>query len=270
MSKISHHLRRNRRSRKLKNRKGMQLQRGDSAFDIDGLSQSISNSRHNKQSAAPGSIIGPGITVGAPNDAYEKEADRTADKIVNAPKQKSSGMDSNLQQKEEEQAHAQSLLQRQEEEEEEAQAQPLLQRQEEEEEAQAQPLLQRQEEEEEEAQAKSLPKSPAGVSAVRPADAARLKARKGMGNPLPEPTRNLMESHFQRDFGAVRTHTDADANLLSQKLKAQAFTLGQDIYFNSGKFRPVSREGKHLLAHELTHVVQQNRNLKKSEKKRHE
>jgi peptidoglycan hydrolase-like protein with peptidoglycan-binding domain len=70
-------------------------------------------------------------------------------------------------------------------------------------------------------------------------------------------TRSEMESSFGADFGRVNIHTDAEAVQMSKELGAQAFTHGNDVYFNKGKYNPGSGEGKHLLAHELTHTIQQ-------------
>ena len=66
-----------------------------------------------------------------------------------------------------------------------------------------------------------------------------------------------METSFGADFGNVRVHDSRAAGMLSQDLHAQAFTHGHDIYFNSGKFDAGSPAGQHLLAHELTHTIQQ-------------
>ncbi|WP_143306197.1 eCIS core domain-containing protein [Chitinophaga vietnamensis] len=95
------------------------------------------------------------------------------------------------------------------------------------------------------------------MPAVTNGTAALLDSTKGGGEPLPDRTRSWMEQRFQNNFGQVRIHTDAPAVQLSRDLQANAFTYGQDIYFNAGKFAPDTREGQHLLAHELTHVVQQ-------------
>jgi|GEM_PF-6640555 len=84
-----------------------------------------------------------------------------------------------------------------------------------------------------------------------------LKARKGKGAPLEKNVKVEMESGFGTNFGDVRIHTDKEAQELAGKVGAQAFTYGNDIYFNSGKYNPASSEGKFLLAHELTHVLQQ-------------
>ncbi|MEP6930657.1 MAG: DUF4157 domain-containing protein, partial [Flavobacterium sp.] len=74
---------------------------------------------------------------------------------------------------------------------------------------------------------------------------------------LDKKTKKEMESGFGSDFSNVKIHTDASAVQMSQELGAQAFTNGNDVYFNQGKYNPGSQEGKHLLAHELTHTVQQ-------------
>lgn len=84
-----------------------------------------------------------------------------------------------------------------------------------------------------------------------------LNASKGKGSPLPATTREQMEHSFGTDFSNVRLHTDSTAVEMNKALHAQAFTHGNDIYFNAGKFDTSSTTGKHLLAHELTHTVQQ-------------
>lgn len=86
----------------------------------------------------------------------------------------------------------------------------------------------------------------------------QLNNSKNGGSPLPDSTKGTMESHFGQDFSNVKLHTDTNAVQMNRDLQAQAFTHGNDIYFGEGKYNPTSQEGKHLLAHELTHVVQQN------------
>lgn len=97
---------------------------------------------------------------------------------------------------------------------------------------------------------------------VSPETTAQLFASKGSGDPLPNNTKSEMERGFGVDFSHVRTHTGISANSMSKNLGAQAFTHGSDIYFNSGKFDTNSLSGKKLLAHELTHVVQQGKSIK--------
>ena len=79
----------------------------------------------------------------------------------------------------------------------------------------------------------------------------------GKGNALPEDTLNEMSSSFANDFSAVGIHSDSESAILNKQLHSQAFTYGNDIYFNTGKYNPGSTRGKHLIAHELTHVLQQ-------------
>src|SRR5688572_16186203 len=79
----------------------------------------------------------------------------------------------------------------------------------------------------------------------------------GEGEPLDGQTKGFMESRFRHDFRDVRVHTDEGAAASAQSLNANAFTRGRDIYFSRGKYAPHTREGQTLLAHELTHTVQQ-------------
>ena len=127
--------------------------------------------------------------------------------------------------------------------------------QEEEEEETVQTKLQMQSEEEEMAQTKSESEA----TTASPTLADRIRQTKGSGNPLPDRTRAEMESNFGKDFSMVRIHTDNDAVDMNRQLKSQAFAQGKDLYFNQGKFDPKTKAGKHLLAHELAHVVQQNK-----------
>jgi len=85
----------------------------------------------------------------------------------------------------------------------------------------------------------------------------RIETTRGNGSQLPDQTRNFMEQRMNADFSQVRVHKDADAAQLSEDLHAHAFTVGNDIYFNEGKYAPESAQGQRLLAHELTHTLQQ-------------
>lgn len=102
--------------------------------------------------------------------------------------------------------------------------------------------------------------NPAG-SAVSDVVTSQIQATRGGGSPLSATTKSFMESRFGTDFSAVRIHSGNEAKALSDELNAQAFTVGSDIYFNSRKYAPQSFEGKYLLAHELTHTLQQDQNL---------
>lgn len=89
------------------------------------------------------------------------------------------------------------------------------------------------------------------------ATSAGIESTRGSGSPLPDSTAKFMSQRFGSDFSDVRIHNNAHAAALNKDLSAQAFTVGNDIYFNEGKYAPETSEGKRLLAHELTHTVQQ-------------
>jgi outer membrane protein OmpA-like peptidoglycan-associated protein len=85
----------------------------------------------------------------------------------------------------------------------------------------------------------------------------QIESSKGNGSQLSDNTRAQMESSFGTDFSNVRIHNNSESAEMNDALHAQAFTHGSDIYFNEGKYNPQNTEGSRLLAHELTHVVQQ-------------
>lgn len=217
------------------------------------------------------------VKMGTPGDKFEKEADATADKVVN----KTSGGSENVQaMQEEEKVQQQPLasgissvqkkdlageeqepVQAKEDEESvqakgESEQEESVQMMEEEEPVQAK-------EDEEPIQAKEdeEPVQTKAVATPRPKSAnsieSKLKTTKGGGQKLNGKAKNEMESGFGADFSNVNIHTDGKAAEMSDQIGAQAFTHGNDVYFNQGKFDPSSTEGKHLLAHELTHTIQQ-------------
>ena len=79
----------------------------------------------------------------------------------------------------------------------------------------------------------------------------------GPGQPLERSTRQTMEAQFGYDFSQVRIHTDRQASDSARAINSVAYTVGRDIVFAGGRYSPASPNGKRLLAHELTHVVQQ-------------
>lgn len=97
----------------------------------------------------------------------------------------------------------------------------------------------------------------AGHAVSSAAGAQTATFGRGGGQPLSPSLRAFFEPRFLRDFGDVRVHTDPEATEAAERIHAQAFTHGRDIYFGAGRFQPHSREGRRLLAHELTHVIQQ-------------
>jgi hypothetical protein len=86
---------------------------------------------------------------------------------------------------------------------------------------------------------------------------AEINAARGGGSPMPIGLRRFMQSRFQADFSRVRIHTGDTAAKLNRSVSAHAFTVGNDIFFGKDKYQPETTEGKELLAHELTHTIQQ-------------
>ena len=113
-------------------------------------------------------------------------------------------------------------------------------------------------------------RAPAVSAAPATAAAANDKALEGSvkaaatgGMELSRKTRAFLEPRFRANFGAVRIHTDAAAVGLSNKIGARAFTYGRHIFFNSGQYDPDSQAGLELLAHELTHTIQQSETIQR-------
>lgn len=98
--------------------------------------------------------------------------------------------------------------------------------------------------------------SPAkGAAGPVPASVSRALADRG--SPLEPAVLHSMEDHFGHDFSAVRVHSGASAGQSAADINADAYTVGRDVVFAEGKYAPDTRQGRRLLAHELTHVVQQ-------------
>ncbi|WP_295116565.1 DUF4157 domain-containing protein [uncultured Chitinophaga sp.] len=115
-----------------------------------------------------------------------------------------------------------------------------------------------------EAEGESLiQRSGGGQTAVPASVDAGIKSSRGNGQPLDGQTATFMESRFGTSFGNVRIHNDSNAAGLNSQLQARAFAVGSDIYFNRSEYQPQSSSGKQLLAHELTHVVQQRNGMKR-------
>jgi Domain of unknown function (DUF4157) len=199
------------------------------------------------------------LTVGAPNDKYEQEADSMADKVVQRMSQSETQLSKGLKPLE----SSRSMIQTKED--------NKLQKKEEEKQLEDVPELQKSPVsavgEEEGLQMKcadcekeekgTVQRKENGETSASPSIESRLSASKGGGNPLPNETRGQMESVMGADFSGVRVHTGSEAVQMSRDLNAHAFTHGSDVYFNSGKYNPSNTEGSRLLAHELTHTVQQ-------------
>jgi hypothetical protein len=177
------------------------------------------------------------LTINQPGDIYEQEADAVAKQVM-----EKLGQPLNH-----------PSIQRQEipEEEEELQMKSL-----------DNSTLQREsvlEEDEEELQMKSLVQRQAqGGMAATPDLETSINQARGGGEAIAPNIRQPMEQAFGADFSGVKVHTDGQSDELNQSIQARAFTTGQDVFFRQGEYNPGSRGGQELLAHELTHVVQQN------------
>lgn len=103
--------------------------------------------------------------------------------------------------------------------------------------------------------------APATPAAARgplgPDAAAGIRRRRGSGTPLPAASRRFFEPRFGADFASVRVHADAGAADLARQVHARAFTVGRDLFFGAGQWRPGCAAGDRLLAHELAHTLQQ-------------
>jgi Domain of unknown function (DUF4157)/Putative peptidoglycan binding domain len=121
--------------------------------------------------------------------------------------------------------------------------------------------LQKKEQDKEEGEQPLQRKGYAGGSDVPDGLESTLQQSKGSGSTLPKEVQLQMGTAIGADFSDVKIHTGQTSVQMNQQLNAQAFTHGSDIYFNSGKYDTNSSSGQHLLAHELTHVVQQGSGL---------
>jgi hypothetical protein len=236
------------------------------------------------------------LSIGEPNDKYEQEADATASKVVqqiNSPtqdksvqKQESMEEDelqmkpiSSIQREEMEEMEEEdelqmkpiSSIQREEmeemEEEDELQMKPIssiqreeMEEMEEEDELQMKPISSIQREEEDELQMKPLVQRRENLGAEEaPTDLeSSIQSARGSGQPLDPSLQSKMGQAMGADFSRVKVHIDSQSNQLNKSIQAKAFTTGQDVFFRQGAYAPSSRSGQELIAHELTHVIQQN------------
>jgi hypothetical protein len=117
------------------------------------------------------------------------------------------------------------------------------------------PVQMQPEEEEEPVQAKM---NNTTIENIAPQNiSTQIKKSRGSGTQLDKQTLGFMNSRFGADFSSVKIHHNEKSVQLNRQLNSQAFTVGKDIFFNSGKYQPQSQEGKRLLAHELSHTIQQ-------------
>ena len=100
-------------------------------------------------------------------------------------------------------------------------------------------------------------RSGAGPTELDDDTAGRINRERGGGQPLDSTVQSQIGGTMGQDFGDVKVHTSQESDELNQQLGAKAFTTGKDIFFREGAYQPHSSGGQELIAHELTHVVQQ-------------
>ena len=207
--------------------------------------------------------------ISHPGDQFEQEADRVADQVMRMPgpqllDQSADGSEitpiagASVQRAcpecEEEEANGPPVVQRKCAEcEEESSVPPMVQRKC----ATCEEDLHRQAVEEEEEETIQTKKASHTTPDITPDVQARLNGLRGSGQPLPNSIRTFFEPRFRRDFSSVRVHTGHDASALAQAVQARAFTWANHVVFRSSDYTPGTTVGNQLLAHELTHVVQQ-------------
>jgi peptidoglycan hydrolase-like protein with peptidoglycan-binding domain len=185
------------------------------------------------------------LRLGQPNDRYEQEADLVAEQVMRMPDLQLQRVCSECEEE----------LQRQPIEKEGDKSPPSLPVQ------QITPLVQRQTAPIAEESEEALQTKPAAghVSNVSSSLQNRITALRGQGQPLSQSQQAFFSTRFGADFSQVRLHHDSQAADLASAVDAQAFTVGRDIVFGAGHYQPGTSKGQHLLAHELTHVIQQGR-----------
>ena len=175
-----------------------------------------------------GPTVQPKLTIGAPNDVYEQEAERVADAVLRMPEPR----------------HDQTAPLRN--------SPPAIQRlcTECEDDLQRQSIAEGEELIQTKASGRDVPEPTAHTE-------RGIAALNGGGAPLPGGLRAYFEGRLGYDFAAVRLHTGGNAARTAQALNARAYTMGSDLVFAEGQYSPGTREGKRLIAHELAHVIQQ-------------
>lgn len=210
--------------------------------DILNLQHSIGNQA--VQRLLKSGAVQAKLNITQPNDRYEKEADAVADKVMRMP-------ESQVQRQNEE-----------DEEEEMVQTKPI---------AEQITSLQRQIEPEEDEEEMIQPKASQGGFEVNDTFGSQLIDAKSEGQLMNRQERGYFEPRFGADFSGVHLHSGSKSGQLARSINAQAFTHGSDIYFGAGKYNPHSAKGRHLMAHELTHTIQQSgSDISRKEEKKEE
>jgi Domain of unknown function (DUF4157) len=182
--------------------------------DIQRLQQTLGNravGQFLSQLSPLRSLIQAKLTVNAPGDKYEQEADRIAEMVTRTPAVRRAASDE-------------------------------------------------EEDEDEKPEVMARPQPSPVAGGAFEADEGleqQLRAARGQGQSLPSALKEDLETKFGADFSGVRVHTGARAGALNRSIEAEAFTAGRDVFFRQGAYDPGCREGQKLIAHELSHVLQQ-------------
>jgi Domain of unknown function (DUF4157) len=216
-----------------------------------GLNLPLLQLQHTIGNRAVGRFIQAKLEVSKPADVYEQEADRVAEQVMrmpdpNAMNKAEIGKQRDGIQIQRECAKCEEELSRQAMNEEDDEAMMQTKK------------LSRQAMNEEDDEAMMQTKEISGQTPeLRPEIEDGVQALRGGGQPLPQSARAFFEPRFNQDFSQVRIHTDQRAAESAKSVNALAYTVGRDVVFGSGQYSPETPAGQRLLAHELTHVVQQ-------------
>lgn len=239
-------------------------QRNAHSHDEKSKDSFFGKQQDSEQSKSGKSFFQTKLTVNKPGDAFEKEADNVANTVVNktsdkpiVQQKKISSIQRLATSAEEEKLSTNDARMKMDK---DIQEKPQAGKDPEEKKEKLKGV-QKKDEPHPDEKKKKKPVQTKAETATAPSSSlsSRIDNKSGKGNPLPDQSLKEMNSSFGTDFSDVSIHTDAEAKTMNKELNAQAFTNGKDIYFNEGKFNPESDTGKNLLAHELTHVVQQNK-----------
>jgi hypothetical protein len=187
------------------------------------LARSFNNLSYNYSALnASVPLIQPKLEINQPGDKYEQEADEMADKVMRKPGPTTNQLSSGANTIQRKCAHC-----------------------------------------EEEEKKKKIQRKENGDGRVHVSDnlSSYVNNLGNSGQPLSKEERNFFEPRFGYDFSKVKIHNDAPAANSATSINAQAYTYGNNIVFNNGKYSPATNSGKRLLGHELTHVVQQGKGV---------
>jgi hypothetical protein len=229
--------------------------------------------QHDDDKTKSGNFFQDRLTVNKPNDAHEKEADAMASAVVNKSQAKPSVQQKNAGsvQRISSPAEDEKLstndarmkkdkdIQTKSENETDKEKKKPVQKKDDPEKEKKKPVQKMDDAGAEKEKKKPVQTKQEGNSGTAsPALSSKIEGSSGKGTALPDKTLHEMNHAFGKDFSDVKIHNDSEAAEMNKELNAQAFTHGKDIYFNEGKLDTENTSGKNLLAHELTHVVQQN------------